>query len=308
VDLRPTNNLLVQINAGLNASTGVLTWQFTSLDPATHQPPTDPSAGFLPPGGIGSVFFTVMPKHGLATNTQIQNQASIVFDVNPPMSTATWVNTLDNTAPTSHVVALPSIENSFNFPVQWTGTDVGAGIQDFTVNVSDNGGPFTAFQVNTTATSATFSGQDGHTYGFYSIARDLVGNVESGKTSAEATTRVISGPVCATDVSAQVQVTRSGYSYNLTTGRFVQTVTLKNPTNSVIPGSLSLVLDNLSSNATLFNQTNTTACAAPSGSPYINLSGGLNSGASASVVLQFTNPTRAGITYATRVLSGSASR
>jgi hypothetical protein len=35
----------------------------------------------------------------------------------------------------------------------------------------------------------------GHSYGFYSIARDLVGDVEPAKTSAEATTEVTSGDI-----------------------------------------------------------------------------------------------------------------
>jgi len=190
LDLRPTNNLLVQVDAHLDPSTGLLTWSFASLDPATNQPPTDPTAGFLPPGGEGGVFFTVLPKQGLATNSQINNQATIAFDVNPPMSTQTWLNTIDNTPPTSQVSSLPSTEFSLGFPVSWTGTDIGAGIQDFTIYVSDNGGPFAAFMTNTTATSATFPGQRGHTYDFYSIARDLVGNVEAAKSAGEATTQV----------------------------------------------------------------------------------------------------------------------
>jgi hypothetical protein len=189
VDLRPAENLLVQVNGSLNASTGLLTWTFQSLDPATNNPPADPLAGFLPPGAGGSVLLTAIPKSTAATGTLIQNTANVVFDLNPPISTPTWANTVDNTPPGSRIGALPSIETSLNFPVQWTGTDVGAGIQDFTVNVSDNGGPFTAFQSNTTATSATFSGQAGHTYAFYSIARDFVGNVEPAKTIAEATTQ-----------------------------------------------------------------------------------------------------------------------
>jgi galactose oxidase-like protein len=190
IDLRPSNNLLVNVNAHLDLSTGLLTWRFTSLDPSTNQSPTDPAAGFLPPGEEGSVFFTVSPKQGLPTDTQIQNQAAIVFDVNAPMFTQTWLNTLDNTPPTSHMVTLPPTENSTSFPVQWTGTDIGAGIQDFTIYVSIDGGTAAVFLTNTTATSATFTGQSGHTYAFYSIARDLVGNVEAAKTVAEATTQV----------------------------------------------------------------------------------------------------------------------
>lgn len=191
VDLRPATNLLVGINASLNTSSGLLTWTFQSLDPSTNQPPTDPTAGFLPPGGGGSVFFTVRPNQGLATSTQIQNQATVVFDTNAPINTPIWTNTLDLTAPTSQVGALPALEHSLAFTVQWIGSDVGAGVQGFTIYVSEDGGPFTVWQQNTTATSATFTGQVGHSYGFYSIATDLVGNVEAPKSMAEATTKLV---------------------------------------------------------------------------------------------------------------------
>jgi hypothetical protein len=113
---------------------------------------------------------------------------------------------------------------------------------------------------------------------------------------------------CATDLSSQIAITRSGYAYNFTTQRFVQTVTLTNTGNTSVQGPVSLVLDSLSSNASLFNAGGTTACAAPLGSPFINLAGPLNPGANVSVVLQFTDPTKTGITYQTRVLAGSGSR
>jgi len=196
VDLRPTTNLLVAVNANLNSSNGVLTWNFQSLDPSTGQPPSDPTVGFLPPGVGGSTFFTVMPKQGLATNTQIQNQATIVFDANAPINTPTWSNTLDNTPPTSHVLALPNAESCPNFKVSWSGSDVGSGTKSFTILYSDNGGPFTAWLTNTASTGATFQGQLGHSYGFYGIAQDLVGNVEPAKTSADATTQVGSAAAC----------------------------------------------------------------------------------------------------------------
>jgi hypothetical protein len=82
--------------------------------------------------------------------------------------------------------------------VQWTGTDVGAGIRDFTLYVSDDGGAFNALLTNTASTSAIFTGQPGHTYAFYSIAHDLVGNVEAGKTVAEANTVVVTDVVAPT--------------------------------------------------------------------------------------------------------------
>jgi Lactonase, 7-bladed beta-propeller len=191
VDLRPTKTLLVRINASVNISTGVLTWGFQSLDPVTGLPPTDPLAGFLPPGAEGNVFFIVRPKSIVTTGTVIQNTATIVFDVNPPINTPTWSNAIDKTKPVSKVSPLPATQTLYSFQVQWSGTDVGAGIQDFTIYVSDNGGAFAPALINTTATQGIYTGVGGHTYGFYSIARDLVGNVENGKTLAEATTRVI---------------------------------------------------------------------------------------------------------------------
>lgn len=220
VDLRPASNLLVAVNATLNTSTGLVSWTFQSLDPSTGQPPTDPTVGFFPPGATGSVFFTVMSKSGVATNTQIRNQASIVFDNNTPMATQTWLNTIDNTPPVSRVSALPTSENSASFIVQWSGTDVGVGIQDYTIYLSDNGAPYTAFQTDTSSTSATLSGQAGHTYTFYSVARDLVGNVETKSPTAEATTTVLSSlaPAFTSLASATFQVGVSGSFTVLTSG------------------------------------------------------------------------------------------
>ena len=190
LDLRPAQNLLVNIDVKLDQSSRLLSWTFNSIDPQTGLPPVDPTVGFLPAGAEGSVFFTVAPKSGLVTDTLLQNQATVVFDLHVPIATAIWVNTVDNTPPTSLVRSLPSVESPAGFTVAWSGTDIGAGIQEFTIFVSDNGGPFTAWQTNTAATSATFTGQVGHTYGFYSIARDLVGNVEPRKSAAETTTTV----------------------------------------------------------------------------------------------------------------------
>ena len=47
------------------------------------------------------------------------------------------------------------------------------------------------FRSATTQTSAVFTGQFGHTYGFYSVATDNVGNVEANPLAAEAQTKVV---------------------------------------------------------------------------------------------------------------------
>lgn len=195
VDLRPTQNIVVTVHAGLDKQTGVVTWRLTSIDPDTGQLTEDPDAGFLPPNttppvGEGSVVFTVMPARRLATGTEIRNQATIVFDINPPISTPTWVNTVDNDAPLSKVLPLSPTQTSSVFTVQWQATDAGSGVQDATLFVSENGGPFRPVVEDVASTAVTFVGQAGKTYSFFSVARDLVGNVESKRPVAEASTRV----------------------------------------------------------------------------------------------------------------------
>jgi hypothetical protein len=170
-DLRPTVNLLVNVTASLNSTMGVLTWTLQSIDPSTGQPPTDPLAGFLPPGNGGAVSLNVRGKNTLVTGTIVSNGASIVFDSNPSIPTPVWSNTIDNTKPESHVITLPTQSNP-SFQVQWSGSDVGSGIQDFTIYVSDNSGALTPWLINTTAIQGVYSGVAGHSYGFYSITRD----------------------------------------------------------------------------------------------------------------------------------------
>jgi hypothetical protein len=196
VDLRPSMNLIARVNAGLNEATGLITWRFSSLDPATMLPTTDVLAGFLPPNktapeGDGSVFYTISPKPGLATGTEIRAKATIVFDMNPPIDTPEWRNTIDATQPTSHVQPLIDKHRSAGFPVQWSGSDAAAGIQDYTIYVSEDGGPYTIWLANTTATSGTFVGRGGKMYSFYSVARDQVGNMEDADQSADATTSIL---------------------------------------------------------------------------------------------------------------------
>ncbi|MEO6028016.1 MAG: hypothetical protein ABIR79_14220, partial [Candidatus Binatia bacterium] len=99
VDLRPGVNILVGVDAALDTATGLLTWKFTTLDPATHEFPEDPEDGFLPPNvtspeGEGEMLFTVSLKPGSALGTTVCNDASIVFDFNPPIVTNEFCNTI----------------------------------------------------------------------------------------------------------------------------------------------------------------------------------------------------------------------
>ena len=196
-DLRPTQGLLVNVDAKLNSATQTLTWTLSSIDPATGQSLVNPPLeSRWPPGAGGSVFFTVTSTMGLATGTVVSDQASVVFDANAPLSTAVWTNTIDNTPPVSAVSALAATQTTSCFRPQWTATDVGSGVQGTTIFVSDTGGPYTPWLTNTTSASAIYNGVAGHTYAFYSQAADLVGNVEATHASPDTSTTVPGGASC----------------------------------------------------------------------------------------------------------------
>ncbi len=113
-------------------------------------------------------------------------------NVQPTPATAQATTTVDATPPTSSVQSLPAFVNTTAFTVSWSGSDNagGSGIASYSVYVSHNGGEFTPFLTDTTATSATFNGEDGHSYGFYTIATDNVGNVQYARTNAQTTTSI----------------------------------------------------------------------------------------------------------------------
>lgn len=114
---------------------------------------------------------------------------------------------------------------------------------------------------------------------------------------------------CAEDVTSSVGVTRAGFILNPVTARFAQIVTVKNTSSNTITGPLSLVLDSLSSNATLFNATGATdTLELPAGSPYVSSNINLATGQSVFFALQFTDSTRTAVTYNTRVLAGPGAR
>lgn len=196
IDLRPETNLLVGVKATVDVNTGIASWTFSSIDPLTGQPTSDPTVGVLPPGGTGSVFFEVRPIDTLPTDTQIKNQATVVFDANPAIATPVWTNTLDNTSPVSLISPLASVQQMSCFHPYWTGSDVGSGLAGFTIFVSDNGGPYNPWLTNTKLSSGLFTGRAGHSYTFYSQATDFVGNVEPTKTNPDTATTIAAGSSC----------------------------------------------------------------------------------------------------------------
>ena len=184
----------VRVTATFDSTTGIVKWAFFTIDPVTNQQTTDALAGFLPPDvtfpqGDGFVSFTVNPAAGTQNGDRICNTATIIFDANPPITTACWVNVFDLVKPTSQVLPLPAKEAKDTFAVNWSGSDNLSGVARYDIYVSVNDSTFVPW-LSTTATSAFYPGSNGNKYAFYSIAIDNAGNVESPKTTAESTTTV----------------------------------------------------------------------------------------------------------------------
>ena len=94
-----------------------------------------------------------------------------------PTGNDTWT-IVDTIAPFSHTLPLPTYETSLGFMVSWGPQFDTLDIASYRVVVRDNGGSWSDWLVST-GTSATFTGLDGHTYEFRSIATDRAGNVEA---------------------------------------------------------------------------------------------------------------------------------
>ncbi len=216
LDERATLGLFVDATASLDTTTRTVTWTLTSIDPKTLDLPADANVGFLPPDdatgrGQGYANYYVQPKAGLASGATVSAQASIVFDTNAPVATNVFTNTIDATPPTSSVSALPATASGASFALSWSGSDgAGSGIASYDIYVSTDGGAFVPLLQATTQTSTTFTGSDGHRYGFYSVATDNVGRQEAGKNAADASTTVPLQPPVIGGTSSTATFTQGG--------------------------------------------------------------------------------------------------
>jgi len=180
-------------SAEFDSIEGVITWTCDSI----MLPPDT-----VPPNGEGWVSFSVKPMIDLASGTEIRNRATIKFDYNPwiyaPMDSSFVINTIDAEPPSTSVDALPDTTNFLTFVVSWSGMDepLGSGIASYTIYAKIDGGRYVRWISDTTVTSAVYYPETGHTYYFYSIARDNVGHIEDRPQSYDARTTVYVPSCC----------------------------------------------------------------------------------------------------------------
>ena len=185
----------VDVVAGIDVATGRAFWTLSAVDPETGRLPEGVSEGFLPQNddeniGEGYVTYRIGTPDDATTGTRVDAEASIIFDDNLPILTPAIFHTLDAEAPASAVTSLPALLQE-SFTVSWDADDNnGSAVADVDVYVSDNGGDFQRWLAGTTALSAEFAGQAGHTYRFYTVAADNVGGVEPAPTQPDAMTLV----------------------------------------------------------------------------------------------------------------------
>jgi len=257
----------VHVEVELDPDTGRLTATFATLDPQAGLPP-DVMTGFLPPEdgtgrGMGHITYVVQSKPALATGTEIRNIANITFDFAETIATnqidphdpsqgtdpaKECLNTIDADPPTSQVTDLPA-QSPATFTVSWGGDDgAGSGVATYDVYISTDGGPYALWLDDTPDTSATFTGQNAHTYAFYSVATDNVGHTEAAPPAADAQTQVVLDTRVLTPGSKTRSWTFTDSDGDLVTvtlgGRSGQAEIVRNATGPEQPGDiLSITLD-----------------------------------------------------------------
>ncbi len=193
------------IITGVSSDTGVSTSDgITSANPITISgtalPQTQVTVSQAGVGALGTARADADGQWSYTLSTPLADGSyKFTADVrdssgNVLVASAAYSVRVDTTPPISSVKPLPTSTSVPAFLVSWSGTDAGSGIASYDVFVSDNGSSFVPFKTATTMTSATFTGQYGHRYGFYSIATDIAGNRQTTPTAAQATIFVAPPP------------------------------------------------------------------------------------------------------------------
>jgi hypothetical protein len=188
VDMREygQENIIIRITATFDTATGIVRCHFIAYDPVTMDLTENPFLGILypntePPIGEGNITYRIGLLPSVTHGDIIENQAHIIFDLNEPIATNIFINTIDTISPNTTMSYAASGINHSTYIISWGGSDAGSGVRDYTVYMSENDGEYFVWQYNTTATFDTLIGNIDSTYKFYCIASDNVGNREDKK-------------------------------------------------------------------------------------------------------------------------------
>ena len=180
--MRPTINVLAEVQLEYDDTTGIARWTFRSLDPMTLLETSDPTLGFLPANyngdGIGQVDFLINRKHTLRDSTIIDNRAYIVFDNEDPIATSTWRNTMDITPPISSIDSVTFAGGMAT--IAMNATDNLSGVWRYHVYAQENTTMWQRVASDVPAdTVAVFVADTGTYTAFRTTAIDSAGNEEA---------------------------------------------------------------------------------------------------------------------------------
>ncbi|PNY36139.1 hypothetical protein C2E31_14500 [Rhodopirellula baltica] len=186
-DFTDTEGYVLQVTAGVDATTRVASYLLRAVDGRDGLPPVDPAIGLLQPGQTLTVGFWASANNveaagssdQLATGDLIEMTARWLIDDDAPIDSTTQTAVLDAVAPTSTVSVLPLGGNRYE--VQWSSADDqgGSGIATYSLLVSLDGGTrYRSVLYRTDETSFVYKAEEGQSPLFLVRAIDNAGNIE----------------------------------------------------------------------------------------------------------------------------------
>lgn len=183
IDMRTSINVIAEVSLDYDETQGIATWTIRSLDPMTMEETLDYMQGVLPVNndgnGQGELYFDIKLREGLADGTKIPNRASIVFDFEEAIITPTWINTIDNTLPSSEIVGIEELNDTI-LRISWNGSDSDSQIYKYALYVQEGeDGEWNRVMNDTAGVYCDYRYYRDIDYGFCVLATDSAGNVES---------------------------------------------------------------------------------------------------------------------------------
>lgn len=183
IDMRTRINVIAEVNLDYDEMQGIATWTIRSLDPMTMEETLDYMQGVLPVNydgnGQGELYFDIKLREGLPDGTKIPNRASIVFDFEEAIITPTWINTIDNTLPSSDIVGIEELNDTV-LRISWNGSDSGSQMYKYALYVQEGeDGEWSRVVSDTAGVYCDYRYYRDTDYGFCVLATDSAGNVES---------------------------------------------------------------------------------------------------------------------------------
>jgi hypothetical protein len=249
------------------------------------------SVSFTLPGGTGAGTYTITATYNAGGNFATSSDNTHTLTVSGAATTTTASNAIATFSASNQNVTLSATVTSL------AGT-VNAGTVTFKVfqGVTQVGSSAMSGTVSSGNASATYVLPGGAAVAVYTITATY--NAGGNFATSSDTTHTLAVVL---NVSGQVSVTQTGFAVNRATGLWTSTLTVHNTSAAPISGPIEVLLTNLSSNATMTNETGVVGV-----NPYILVSAGtLAPGASVSVAIQFKNPSDGSITFTPVAYSGA---